>query len=519
MKKSFKVLFSVVLAMVMLLSAVPVFAAEEGVWTEVASLINGRYDHQMEIIDGEIYAIGGTEYGVGYRTSVEVYNPQIDTWESVANMNIPRSQFQTEVLNGKIYALGGDSTAEVYDPQLNLWTEVTSLNHSRIRHQTEVIDGKIYAVGGDFLTSAEVYDPQLNIWTELASMRRDRYLFKTEVIDGEIYAVGGRSNGVEIPHVEVYNPQTDTWSEVANMNQARMDHQTEVIDGKLYAIGGRTQEGLKISSVEVYDPQLNTWTELKNMITGRSYFKTEVLNGKLYVIGGINQENVKILNVEMYDPEFNTWTELDSLIVERSGFQTEVIDGKIYVAGGFNNGSLFNVEAILISSLDTPINLTAEVGDSQVTLSWDEVENAEYYILKRSTTSGGPYEVIDNEIFDSTLVDMNVENGTTYYYVVSAVNAVGESENSNEASVTPESTVEEINNRAILVIVMENGLEKEYDITMNEVEDFINWYQSNLSVAYAIEKTGNMGPFLNRKDYIIHDNILTFEVNEKTILA
>ncbi|MFS1513962.1 fibronectin type III domain-containing protein [Chengkuizengella sp. SCS-71B] len=161
-----------------------------------------------------------------------------------------------------------------------------------------------------------------------------------------------------------------------------------------------------------------------------------------------------------------------------------------------------------------PQTLTAEAGDSQVTLSWILVEGSDSYTVKRSTTEGGPYDIIAEGVTETSYLDTDVINGTTYYYVVSAVNAAGESENSNEASATPEASASVNNNRAILVIVLENGQEKEYDVTMSEVEEFVIWYQGNLTVAYAIEKTGNVGPFLNRTDYIIHDNILTFEVNE-----
>ncbi|MDN4082848.1 hypothetical protein [Paenibacillus polymyxa] len=74
-------------------------------------------------------------------------------------------------------------------------------------------------------------------------------------------------------------------------------------------------------------------------------------------------------------------------------------------------------------------------------------------------------------------------------------------------------------NRAILVVTMTTGLEKEFDLSMKEVNDFIAWYKGKQagsgSGLYAINKhDNNKGPFSSRKDYMLYDRILTFEVSE-----
>ncbi|UBS85672.1 hypothetical protein ACT3XG_16125 [Paenibacillus polymyxa] len=74
-------------------------------------------------------------------------------------------------------------------------------------------------------------------------------------------------------------------------------------------------------------------------------------------------------------------------------------------------------------------------------------------------------------------------------------------------------------NRAILVVTMTTGLEKEFDLSMKEVNDFIAWYKGKQagsgSALYAINKhDNNKGPFSSRKDYMLYDRILTFEVSE-----
>ncbi|URJ42353.3 hypothetical protein [Paenibacillus polymyxa] len=73
--------------------------------------------------------------------------------------------------------------------------------------------------------------------------------------------------------------------------------------------------------------------------------------------------------------------------------------------------------------------------------------------------------------------------------------------------------------RAILVVTMTTCLEKEFDLSMQEVNDFVAWYEAKQagsgSASYAINKhDNNKGPFSSRKDYMLFDRILTFEVSE-----
>ncbi|GAA4859934.1 hypothetical protein GCM10023310_43970 [Paenibacillus vulneris] len=75
------------------------------------------------------------------------------------------------------------------------------------------------------------------------------------------------------------------------------------------------------------------------------------------------------------------------------------------------------------------------------------------------------------------------------------------------------------NGRAILTITLLTGQEKEFDLSMQEVNEFIAWYEAKNAgsgtASFAIDKhDNNKGPFKSRKDYIIFDKILTFEVSE-----
>ncbi len=83
-----------------------------------------------------------------------------------------------------------------------------------------------------------------------------------------------------------------------------------------------------------------------------------------------------------------------------------------------------------------PTGVQATAGDAQVSLSWTTSATASGYHVKRSTTSGGPYTQVAAPTTTSD-TDTGLTNGTTYYYVVSALNAAGESPNSTQVSAQP----------------------------------------------------------------------------------
>jgi hypothetical protein len=168
-------------------------------------------------------------------------------------------------------------------------------------------------------------------------------------------------------------------------------------------------------------------------------------------------------------------------------------------------------------SPDAPTNLTATPGNARVTLSWDALTGASSYNVKRATTAGGPYTTVASSVYAASYVDTGLTNGTTYYYVVSAMTAEGESADSNEALATP-SASSVSGNRAILEITMTTGEIKEYDLSMAEVESFVTWFENRSGGSgqfyYSIDKSYNVRPFLSRKENIVFDKIVSFEIKE-----
>jgi hypothetical protein len=92
-----------------------------------------------------------------------------------------------------------------------------------------------------------------------------------------------------------------------------------------------------------------------------------------------------------------------------------------------------------------PQSLTATAGDASVSLTWaapasDGGSPITDYTIYRGTSPGSEVEVATSG-GALTYADTGLTNGQVYYYVVHAVNAVGEGPASNEASATPQATI------------------------------------------------------------------------------
>ena len=87
----------------------------------------------------------------------------------------------------------------------------------------------------------------------------------------------------------------------------------------------------------------------------------------------------------------------------------------------------------------TPTSLVGVPGNSQVSLLWTASARATSYNLYYSTSSGVTTAngTMISGIASNSYTQSSLTNGTTYYYVVTAVNVGGESPVSNEVSVTP----------------------------------------------------------------------------------
>ncbi|RKL69239.1 pectate lyase [Salipaludibacillus neizhouensis] len=144
------------------------------------------------------------------------------------------------------------------------------------------------------------------------------------------------------------------------------------------------------------------------------------------ILADINNATSDIYINDMYVGNIPFYEEVESLnAIEAQTAGSSV--GDIY----WDNAQVY------VEATDSPKGLSATIGDQKVELNWISAKGASSYNIKRSTNESGPFEVVESGVSETRYVDSNLVNDETYYYVVSAVNTVGESNNSNQVIATP----------------------------------------------------------------------------------
>jgi aryl-phospho-beta-D-glucosidase BglC (GH1 family) len=127
---------------------------------------------------------------------------------------------------------------------------------------------------------------------------------------------------------------------------------------------------------------------------------------------------------------WQTWSTLPARIFTNPAPMTSF--KLVMVAGSFNLNWV-RFDSVVPTA---PGGVTASATNTQALLNWSPSAGATAYRVKRATTNGGPVFTIASTVPATTYSDTAVTNGLTYYYVVSAINAYGESADSSQAIAT-----------------------------------------------------------------------------------
>ncbi len=314
---------------------IPGAAPNENTWAKKASMNEPRGGLGVAVVNGKIYAIGGSNQSGLYPANIqggfvgtnEEYNPITETWTYKSPMPTPRSDYAIAVYNNKIYCIGGtvgtetvdvifsrfvtSAVNEVYDPATDTWETKASLPNTGMFIQAVVVKNKIYVIDGPF---NEVYDPENDSWTTKAKTplpaedygadgSNDYALF---LLNNKLYVAGQFSN-----QFINYDILEDAWS-----------NGSPLPENDFYSVAGGMTSGSNAPErlylflgirgwvpspvTQVYDPVNNVWTAGKPMPTNRVHPGVAVVDSRLYVIGGYamsvsGRVNASALN-EQYTP-------------------------------------------------------------------------------------------------------------------------------------------------------------------------------------------------------------------------
>jgi len=429
-------------------------------WTSVPNMNAGRwYPSSTVLANGDILVTSG-DANHSVNTLPQVYQIANNTWRNLTSAQLGLPLYPRTFLapNGRVFF--ATSTSRYLDTSgSGSWSTVgNTIFAGRDNYGSACIDqnGRVFWFGGGDPPTATVEMIDLNAptptWTSRTSMPQARRQNNVTILpDGRMLVTGGSSsaqfNTEDGPKPAiVYDPVANNWATWATESDYRGYHSTAVLlpDGRVLSSGGDNHQNGQVFS----PPYLFNGTR-----PTISSAPTSVSYGQTFFVGSADAASITRV----------TWTMLGALTHAQNWDQRINTLSFSPAGGGLNvtapssvnlcppghyllwllNGTGVPSIARIVRISDfgspptAPTGLTAAGGIGKVNLSWNASAAATSYNVKRSTVSGGPYSTIAGNVTGTSYVDATVSGGTTYHYVVSAVNPQGESPNSNQASATP----------------------------------------------------------------------------------
>ncbi|XP_007905024.1 kelch-like protein 30 [Callorhinchus milii] len=194
------------------------FDSKEGVWVPIAPMLKPRTNHATAVLNGEIYAVGGTPLDV---VEVEHYDPYNNNWSLISPTLKYVSNFTVTGCTGKLYVIGSCAakynalTLQCYNPVIDSWSVIASpfIPKYLSAPRCVSVDGVIYLIG-DNTKKVYVYNPEANMWQKVQMLHKLHENGGMVVIARKIYVTGGHWKGMEGDYsveMEMYDCTKDVW--------------------------------------------------------------------------------------------------------------------------------------------------------------------------------------------------------------------------------------------------------------------------------------------------------------------
>ncbi|MEC1184235.1 MULTISPECIES: Kelch repeat-containing protein [Bacillus] len=378
------------------------------------------------------------------------------------------------------------------------WNQLADLPTARIGAVANAVEGKIYVIGGfNALNETLEYDPSTDKWTKKKDIPTGRGGATSVTVGSKIYVLAGKHQGTTYDKFEVYDTKKDEWETLPDIpfvskSKGSYNVQAGVIGNKIYVLGGK--------EFFSYDLSKQTWKEEASLNAKTAGAIGLVLDEKFYIFGKNDKREVF-----EYNATKEVWSTKKKGIA--SGYLSGVIykNNMIFPASSPRKLYVYDTEQEGLVGVDVLYH-NMRIGASSVVIG-DTL-----YVI-----GGREYNVNYTEIADKnyksvisiSLKDLEFPNNTE---------TPGDKDPEPTTPPKDDDTTDE-DGDALLVITMVNGLQKEYDLSMKEVNAFLSWYKKRDAGEgpgfYEIdEHDNNKGPFESKKDYVVFNNILMFEVNK-----
>ncbi|MDN4637219.1 kelch repeat-containing protein [Bacillus sp. PsM16] len=481
-----KGLFLVLLAIFMMVTIHPLnaHAAETNGWKKRADLPEERLHSSSVVVDGKIFVFGGSSQKSHSNKNTYMYDPYKNEWSSKANMPRERTDSAAVAIGKKIYVIGGayqDSTKtiDIYDVESDTWSE------------TPINIPNLAVTKGDISAS---------------------------VVNDKIYILATNKSPYQEHNFYSYDTKTDTWQQLKMFPQQFTGmSMSEVINNKIYVTGGeRTVSNAKNAQVYEYNIETNQWVQTKSKLKfyqlGAAF---TTYQGKLFMVGGqYDDDRSSPISPysQYYDVDSNSVKKSISELPEaRVGSSAVTLDGTIYIIGGRNFKEYYHSKSVkndFKSVISISLNGLQIVEDETKPDDGSTEEPKDQDGTKPGDgTTEEPKDQDGTKPGDGTTEEPKDQDGTK-----PGDGTTEEPKDQGGTKPGEEST------KGILSITMINGLQKDYLLSMKEINDFLNWYKErSFGIGmnfYEINDEHNKGPFTSKKDYVVYQNILMFDIKQ-----
>ncbi|WP_342501943.1 kelch repeat-containing protein [Bacillus sp. FSL W7-1085] len=465
-----KGLFLVLLAIFMMVTIHPLnaHAAETNGWKKRADLPEERLHSSSVVVDGKIFVFGGSSQKSHSNKNTYMYDPYKNEWSSKANMPRERTDSAAVAIGKKIYVIGGayqDSTKtiDIYDVESDTWSE------------TPINIPNLAVTKGDISAS---------------------------VVNDKIYILATNKSPYQEHNFYSYDTKTDTWQQLKMFPQQFTGmSMSEVINNKIYVTGGeRTVSNAKNAQVYEYNIETNQWVQTKSKLKfyqlGAAF---TTYQGKLFMVGGqYDDDRSSPISPysQYYDVDSNSVKKSISELPEaRVGSSAVTLDGTIYIIGGRNFKEYYHSKSVKNDF------------KSVISISLNGLQIVEDETKPDDGSTEEPKDQDGTKPGDGTTEEPKDQDGTK-----PGDGTTEEPKDQGGTKPGEEST------KGILSITMINGLQKDYLLSMKEINDFLNWYKErSFGIGmnfYEINDEHNKGPFTSKKDYVVYQNILMFDIKQ-----
>ncbi|WP_212933073.1 Kelch repeat-containing protein, partial [Brevibacillus halotolerans] len=318
-----------------------------------------------------------------------------------------------------------------------------------------VYEDKIYvyagATEGEYTTDVlEVYDPVKDQW-EVKAGFTPKLQATLIAFQNKLYSFGGDDgypNNITLDYTEEYNPSLNQWSRKKSMPTARSRVAAVATDDYIYTIGGGTSTGKMSAAVEAYNPTTDSWIIKNPFPVASPRIRAFLVNNTVYALNYMDDNEY----LYSYDQINDTWTLIDQFPAPELAYSISVSGDKIFLPDRYT---------LNYYDLNARKLIKCNVASLQSSSNVSQIINNKLYVI------GGNNNGLDtvNELDISDIVNP----GT---------NPTPDPDPNPDPNPTPNPDPNPTpTGNALLVIYMDSGLIKEYEMTNEEIRNFTEWYE------------------------------------------